>query len=50
MPPTAMMVAVMVMHGNEYREATADADYGHGKYEGGKNPFHGISKSSDTLE
>jgi len=45
-----MVMAVMVMHGNKNREATAQPDDGHDKYEGSKNPFHDISKSSDTTE
>jgi hypothetical protein len=44
MPPTAMMMAVMVMDGNKDRETAANTDYGHGENKGGEYLFHGISK------
>jgi hypothetical protein len=44
MTPAPMVVAVVIMHRHKNRETAADADHGHGENEGGKYPFHGISK------
>jgi len=50
MTPAPMVVAMVIVHGNENRETAADADYGRGENEGGENFFHGISRGLDTLE
>lgn len=49
--PAPMMVAMMmVMDGNEYREAAADADDGNGKDDGGEYLSHDFSELLTTLE
>ena len=45
-----MMPVVMIVYGNEHREAAAHADNGHDKDDGGKNFFHGVSEGTATLE
>jgi len=39
-----MVAMLMIVYGNENREAAADADKGYGKDDGGENLFHGASE------